>query len=202
MLDFDVGEDPDNRVELVALAAACHEPDPAVRRVAVEARLDIDRFLEFMALERICGHWDGYSLNRNNYRLWFPAQGRGIVLPHGMDQLLGDSEAGLFDHALPLVAAAVMQDDNWRERYHRKLAELIPVVRPIDRWLAAVDARCEELQDVLTEVDADAAAAHRDRVAELKERLVQRADALARLVAAGPPEPVAVTGAAGAEPGD
>ena len=95
-----------------------------------------------------------------------------------------------------------MQDDDWRERYHRKLAELIPVVRPIDRWLAAVDVRRDQLQDVLAEVDADAAAAHRDRVAELKERLVQRADALARLVAAGPTEPVAVTGAAGYPLGD
>ncbi len=196
-LEIDIGEDSDDRVELVALAAACHEPDPAVRRIAVEARLDLDRFLAFMALERICGHWDGYSLNRNNYRLWFPATGRGIFLPHGMDQLFGEPEAGLFDHAPPLVAAAVMQDDGWRERYRRKLAEVMPVVRPIDRWLAAVDARRDQLQDVLAEVDADAAAAHRDRVEELKERLVQRADALARLVAAGPTEPVAVTGAAG-----
>ena len=139
-LEMDVGEDPDDRDDLVGLAAACHESDPAVRRDAIEARLDLDRFLSFMALERICGHWDGYSLNRNNYRLWFPAAGRGIFLPHGMDQLFGDPEAGVFDHASPLVAAAVMQDDRWRDRYREKLGDLVRVVRPVDRWLGEVDA--------------------------------------------------------------
>jgi hypothetical protein len=183
-LEIDIGEDPDDRAELVALAAACHEPDPAVRRAAVEARLDIDRFLAFMALERICGHWDGYSLNRNNYRLWFPAAGRGIFLPHGMDQLFGDPEAGVFDHASPLVAAAVMQDDRWRDRYREKLGDLVRVVRPVDRWLGEVDACHDRIQAILADVDTEAAAAHRDRVAEFKERLVQRFDALDRLVAA------------------
>lgn len=196
-LEMDVGEDSDDRADLVGLAAACHEPDPAVRRAAIEPRLDVDRFLAFMALERICGHWDGYSLNRNNYRLWFPAHGRAVFLPHGMDQLFGDAEAGVYDQAPPLVAAVIMQDDAWRDRYRRKLADLLPVVRPIDRWLAEIDARRDRLQEVLVEIGADAAAAHRDRVAELKERLVQRAAALPRLIAAGPPEPVVVTAEAG-----
>ena len=201
-LEMDVGEDPDDRDELIALAAACHEADPVVRRAAVEARLEVDRFLEFMALERICGHWDGYSLNRNNYRLWFPARGGAIFLPHGMDQLFGDPEAGLYDHAPPLVAAAVMQDDAWRERYRRRLAELVPLVRPIDRWLAEVDERSERLQEVLEGIGAEAAAAHRDRVAELKTRLTARADALARLLAAGPAEPVTVPPEGGQPLGD
>jgi hypothetical protein len=190
-LEMDVGEDPDDRDDLVGLATACHEPDPAIRREAIEARLDLDRFLSFMALERICGHWDGYSLNRNNYRLWFPAAGRGSFLPHGMDQLFGDPEAGVFDHASPLVAAAVMQDDRWRDRYREKLGDLVRVVRPVDRWLGEVDACHDRIQAILADVDTEAAAAHRDRVAEFKERLGQRVDALDRLVAAGPEEPLA-----------
>jgi len=189
-LEMDVGKGPDDRAVLVDLAAACHEPDPGVRRDAIEARLDMDRFLTFMALERICGHWDGYSLNRNNYRLWFPAAGRGMFLPHGMDQLFGDPEAGVFDHATPLVAAAVMQDDHWRERFSERLGELQRLLRPIDRWLDDVDACRDRIQAVLLDVDAEAASAHRERVDELKERLVQRADALARLIAAGPDKPL------------
>jgi len=196
-LEMDVGADPDDRDDLVALAVACHEPDPAVRRAAIETRLDLDIFLAFMALERVCCHWDGYSLNRNNYRVWFPRGGRAVFLPHGMDQLFGGPEAGVYDHAPPLLASVVMQDDAWRERYRRTLGALMPVVRPIDRWLAEVDACSDRLQRVLADVDPKAAAAHRDRVLELKERLVQRADALAGLVAAGPAEPLAVASDAG-----
>jgi hypothetical protein len=144
-LEMDVGEDPDDRDDLVGLAAA----------------------------------------------------GRGIFLPHGMDQLFGDPEAGVFDHASPLVAAAVMQDDRWRDRYREKLGDLVQVVRPVDRWLGEVDTCHDRLQAILADVDIEAAAAHRERVAEFKERLVQRVDALDRLLATGPDEPLALAAEAG-----
>ncbi len=189
-LEMDSGEDPDNRADLIGLATACYQPDPIVRKSLIAERLDIDRFLSFMALERLCGHWDGYTLNMNNYRIYFPAKGKGVFLPHGMDQLFGDPGSGLYDHTPPLVAAAVMQSDEWRGLYRQRIRELARLLRPIDPWIAKIDSLRDRLQPVLESIDPNLAASHLDRVNELKERLSQRADALPELVDHGMQEPL------------
>ena len=188
-LEMDAGDDPDNRSDLVGLATACSQPDPQVRWKEIAARVDIDRFLTFMALERLCGHWDGYTLNMNNYRVYFPPQGKAVFLPHGMDQLFGDPGAGLYDHASPLLAAAVMQNDVWRGQYQARLKSLIPLLRPADRWTARIDEKRERLKPLLESINADQATAHGDRINELKDRLTQRAEALEGLVNDGMPTP-------------
>jgi hypothetical protein len=189
-LEMDSGEDPDNRADLLALSTACYQPEPAVRRSLIAERLDMDQFLSFMALERLCGHWDGYTLNMNNYRIYFPVKGKGLFLPHGMDQLFGDPGAGLYDHTAPLVAAAVMQSDEWRAMYRQRLTELVPLLRPIDPWNAKMDELCDRLRPVLESIDPDLAASHADRVNELKDRLIQRAAALPDLIENGMQEPI------------
>ncbi len=92
-LEMDSGDDPDNRSDLIGLALACYQPDYSVRLKQVAARADMNRFLSFMALERLCGHWDGYTYATNNYRLYFPKKNpQGVFIPHGMDQLFQDPE--------------------------------------------------------------------------------------------------------------
>src|SRR5262249_36204758 len=70
-LGRDSGKGPLDRHDLVALTAACAEADPARRRAALEQCVDIERFLTFMALEALVGHWDGYVSNQNNWRVYF-----------------------------------------------------------------------------------------------------------------------------------
>jgi spore coat protein H len=190
-LEMDAGDDPDDRADLLGLAIACHEPDPAVRWKGMAARIDLDRFVTFMALERLCGHWDGYTMNQNNYRLYFPPGGRGVFLPHGLDQLFGDPGAGLYDPASPQLSAAVLQNDAWRGKYRQELEKLRPLFQPADGWVAKVDAMRARLQPVLESVDADLAAQHGERVAELNQRLRDRAEALEELITNGCPEPLA-----------
>ena len=189
-LELDAGDDPDHRDDLVGLAAACYQPDPQVRWQGIAARVDIDRFLTFMAVERLCGHWDGYTLNMNNYRVYFPPQGKAVFLPHGMDQLFGDSGAGLYDHTTPLLASAVMQNDEWRGKYRERLKTLIPLLRPVERWTAKIDEKRERLKPLLESINTDQATAHGDRITELKDRLTQRAEALEELVNTGMPTPL------------
>ncbi len=74
-LEKDLGDDPDDRSDLVRLRQACAESDPAAQRVALEQAVDIDAFLTFMAFELMACHWDGYVANMNNYRLFMPDQG-------------------------------------------------------------------------------------------------------------------------------
>ncbi len=189
-LEMDAGDDPDNRSDLVGLAAACYQPDAQVRWAQISERLDMNQFLTFMALERLCGHWDGYTLNMNNYRVYFPPQGKGVFLPHGMDQLFSDPGAGLYDHSAPLLAAAVMQNDEWRDQYRERLTKLSQLLRPVDRWLPKIDKKRELLKPILESINADQAAAHGDRVNELKDRLTERAEALEELINHGMPTPV------------
>lgn len=189
-LEMDSGDDPDNRADLLGLAVACHEPDPAVRWKGIAARIDLDRFMTFMALERLCGHWDGYTLNQNNYRLYFPSDGRGVFLAHGMDQLFGDPGAGLYDHASPLLSSAVLQNDAWREKYRKQLEKLLPLFRPGDRWTAKVDDVHARLQPVLESIDHEQAVKLAEKVAELKQRLKERSEALEELVKSGMPQPM------------
>lgn len=189
-LEMDAGSDPNNRADLLGLAIACSEEDPVVRWKGISERLDIDQFLTFMAMERLCGHWDGYTLNMNNYRLYFPPKGGGMFLPHGMDQLFGDPNAGLYDHASPMLAAAVMQNDAWRERYHQRLKKLLPVFQPIEGWHTKIDKVQRRLEAVLKPLNPEKAKAHNKQVQELKQRLAERAKNVADIVKTGPKNPV------------
>ncbi len=150
----------------------------------------MDKFLTFMALERLCGHWDGYTLNMNNYRLYFPLDGKGLFLPHGMDQLFGDPAAGLYDHTQPLLAAAVMQSDDLREAYRDRLRQLAKLFQPVEEWLKKIDAVRARLSPVLAEIDPQLADSHGERVNELKERFRQRVEFLGELVEQGMPTPI------------
>ena len=67
--------------------------DSRQRWQELERLVDVDQFLSFMAIEVMICHRDGYSLARNNYRLYHePSQDRFVFLPHGMDQLFGRSD--------------------------------------------------------------------------------------------------------------
>jgi len=187
-LEMDSGDDPDDRSDLIGLALACHQRDQAVRLQQLADRAEMNRFLSFMALERLCGHWDGYTYNTNNYRLYFPKKPpQGVFLPHGMDQLFQDPGAGLYDSSASLVSQVVLQSDHWRERYQERLKELSGVLSPAEKWLEMIDQRRDKLQPILETIDPDQAAAHRDRVDELKERIQQRFQNLEGLINDGMP---------------
>src|SRR5437667_1238755 len=84
------GDVPD-RADLKALAAAAQEPNPAERVPGLAKVLDVDRFLSFVALEMLTWHWDGYTLKKNNYRVYHdPEADKMIFFPHGMDQMFWD----------------------------------------------------------------------------------------------------------------
>ncbi|MFN9704477.1 MAG: CotH kinase family protein, partial [Planctomycetota bacterium] len=128
-LQRDAGNGPDDRADLQRLARACQGVD-ARREAALQVLIDLPHFLDFLALEAMLGHWDGYSLNMNNYRLWLPTSRPAVFLPHGMDQLFGDSEASVLDHPPGLVASAVLQVPAFRKRYRERLKALLPLVAP------------------------------------------------------------------------
>lgn len=188
-LELDYGPNPGQRSNLVQLASACYQENPRDRWAGIEQKLDMDRFLTFMAMERLCGHWDGYTLNTNNYRLFFPEKAKALFLPHGMDQLFGDPNFGLYDHSHPLLAAAIMQNDAWRARYQNRLRELLPKFRAFERWRPSIETMETRLRLALEKMDSQKAKAFQEQMREWKDRVEKRCRALPELVEKGLGEP-------------
>jgi len=188
-LERDAGHGPKGRRDLRALAEACAPLDLNERWAALERTLDVAKFVRFMALEQLLGHWDGYTGNSNNYRLYIARKGLAEFLPHGMDQLFGDPWATTLELPWSLVAGSVMRRPEWRERYRAELRSQLHRVewRALARATAPVQAR---LQAALARRDRGAAAAQAQRYSELLQRIQERSRFLADEVAAPEPAPL------------
>lgn len=111
--------------DLKALVAACREPDHAKRFAAMDKLLDVDRFVSMMAVEVITGHWDGYGMHNNNYRVYHdPTSGKLVFIPHGMDQMFQNAGVGLDAPGHGLVARALFETPEGRAKYKARLAEI------------------------------------------------------------------------------
>src|SRR5439155_16770413 len=84
------GDFPNDWSRLEALARAIQEPDLTQRLAQIGQVLDVDRFITFVAMEVMLAHWDGYTMNKNNFRVFHDlTSNRLIFLPHGLDQMFG-----------------------------------------------------------------------------------------------------------------
>lgn len=189
-LEKDSGNGPDDHSDLRALQAACLESDPEKRWPAIEGHLNVDAFVNFMALELMTCHWDGYTPNKNNYRIYFaPPEGKARFLPHGMDQVFGDPGLPILEYCEPMVASAVMHNPEWRKRYRERVADLLPLFEP-KRLHERLDLALSRLQPVVTAMGEEFAKAHADRVRELKERITAREPNLREQLQNGDPTPL------------
>ena len=174
-LQKDAGKGPDDRSDLVALLDACREPDLDERWKRIDELLDVDAFIKFMAMELMTCHWDGYTQNKNNYRIYFnPADNKAHFLPHGMDQMFGDTNASILDPPGAIVSSTVMQNPEWRARYREQIRELLPLFEPA-KLHKRVDFLRRRLQPVLAAIDPQQSRDHAERVKEFKERIAARA---------------------------
>lgn len=191
-LEKDAGDGPDDRSDLGHLRAVCESFD-GERAARLESVLDVDAFVDFMALEAMVGHWDGYSNNRNNFRLWCQAQGQAHFLPHGMDQLFGDADASVLDHPSAIAASAVHRHAAWRKLYRKRLTALLPLFRP-GKLVKKVQARAARLQKELRAIDRELASSHKRAVRKLIGRIEARYKSLKKQVKASEPAPLAFRG--------
>ena len=90
--DIDGDDGPRDWSDLKALAKAAQIPEPYVRFQELSKVLDVDRFATYCALQIMTWDWDGYLMNRNNYRVYHdPSSGKMVFLPHGMDQMFWET---------------------------------------------------------------------------------------------------------------
>jgi len=188
-LEKDAGDGPDDGSDIRALREACQEADIDLRWRRIAERLDVEAFLRFMAFEMMACHWDGYTLNKNNYRVYFePQNGLAYFLPHGMDQMFGDPGFPLFEYPEPLVSGTVMQNPEWRSRYRQIVGEMLPLFEP-ERWTPRLAEWRETLRPAIEEMGgAEAVQSHAEQVQDLQQRLATRYDNLRQLIGSPDPE--------------
>ena len=202
LVERDEGKDGVPGADLQSLVAACRREDPAERQAEIAERLDVPAFITFMALEMMSGHWDGYCLGHNNYRVYVdPANdGRVRFLPHGMDQLFGDPGAPILEMPATIVAGAVMQVPEWREAYRARVRELLPLFDAEERLLARLDPAADRIRPAVAATGEEALAAWEEAIADLRGRLRARDESLREQAEAPEPEPIHFDGARRATP--
>ena len=121
-LTLDFGSGLPNKADLKAALAACQEANPEARWQKLQATVDLERFVSMMAVEALTSHWDGYSRNRNNFRIYAePDTGRLVFLPNDLDQLFREPGHSIFEPGENgLVTKAILNTPPARQMFWRR----------------------------------------------------------------------------------
>lgn len=168
-------DDVKDQADLKALLAAAREPDRKVRFDKLEKLLDLDRFISFLALEVITWDWDGYPMNRNNYRVYHdPTRNKIVFIPSGMDQMFGDPNGPILPNFNGFVARSLMETPEGRKRYLTRLGELHRTVLQPEAQAKRLEELQKELQPVLAAFDKEGARQLPGQINALRDRIRQR----------------------------
>lgn len=181
-LDVNSGDQPEDRSDIDRLLRAAMEPDPARRWQQLTEILDTDRFITMLAMDVILCHWDGYGLNRNNYRLYHNRDaGRMIFIPHGMDQMFDyppgrrfPVEGSIQPNMRGQIARAVLATPEGGRRYFERMAELHSSIFRQEAVLARVEQLGQRLRPTLHAYSPQLAAWHQEAVDSLSHRISSR----------------------------
>jgi hypothetical protein len=181
-LEVNSGEHPEDRSDLKALVEAAEEPDLTNRLVRLSRVLDVDRFLTFTALEVMLLHWDGYSMNKNNYRVFHDLEtDRLVFMPHGLDQMFGVRRANPTNTITPqmrgLVARALLQVPEGRRRYLDRMSQLLTNVFRAEILTTRVNEVAAQVRPALAQ-GISGAINYEWAVTALRSRITDRASSM------------------------
>jgi spore coat protein H len=138
--------------------------------------LDTDRFITLLVMSTILWNWDGYSMARNNYRIYHdPGSDRMVFIPHGLDQMFWNPEGSIYPRFQGLLAIAVMRVPQARALYRERLASLHTRVFRVD----ALERRIDQLTTLIGPYRNDAAR----QGARLKVLIKARSNSIAQQLA-------------------
>ena len=173
-LDKDSGDDSTEQPDLKALVKAAQESDPAQRWKKLSPLLDMDRFVSFAACEVLVWHRDGYSMDRNNYRIYHdPASDQMVFLPHGIDALFSKPNGPIWPEWKGLVARAVLGTPDGRQRYRERMAKLLTTAFVPGTLHLRIQELADRVRPSLT--DKEALKAFDAAVTHLRDVIAQRA---------------------------
>jgi hypothetical protein len=147
-LDQDNGTNT-TQADVRGLLIACRVADPAERFRQLNQRLDVARFVSFAAMEMLIGHWDGYTLKTNNYRLYHdPATDQMTFIPHGMDAVFRRLNVPVTPPMRSTVSRALFETPDGRRLYETRLRELCSSVFRIEIITNRIDEALSKLRGI------------------------------------------------------
>jgi spore coat protein H len=167
-LDKDNGAKGDEQPDREKLAAACLEASLQARWSKLNEVLDVDRFLKFMATEVLIDHRDGYSMDRNNFRLYHdPASDKFVFLPHGLDLIFYSRDLSPSRGFSSVLARTLLEIPEGKASYENQIRMLAREFYGDETVLTRVD-------ELWNEIKNDAPAESYEAVTELKRALKAR----------------------------
>lgn len=188
-LEINSGEKTSDRSDLDRLAEAASEPDLARRVERLHRVLDWDRFITLTAMEVMMCHWDGYALNRNNYRLYHdPDTDRMVFMPHGLDQMFGVARSSPTSPIDPgmrgMVAQAVVETPEGHREFLERIVALRRRVFIEEKLTNRVHQLSQRIRPTLAAYGPEIAAEHDAYVEDLCQRIVERARSISEQLGA------------------
>jgi hypothetical protein len=132
------------------------EPDLNKRLAQMSEALDIDRFVSFVAMEVMLAHWDGYTMNKNNFRIFHDlSSNRLVFLPHGLDQMFGvfrsTPETTITPHMKGLTARTLVEIPEGRRLYLERIGQLLTNVFKVEALTNRVHKLAVQLRPMLAD---------------------------------------------------
>lgn len=167
--------DVEKHADLKAVWAAADERDLKKRFEKLEKLLDLDRFISYLCLEVITWDWDGYPMNRNNYRVYHdPQKDKIIFIPSGMDQMFGDPNGTLTPNFQGKIARHLLETPEGKSRYYARMSEIMKTVFDPEAISKRLDELEVRLRPALATVDPGAARDYPNQIRRLREAVKQR----------------------------
>lgn len=184
------GDNEKDHSDRNALADAAKETDPVVRADKLGKVLDVERFLSFIAMDILLWDWDGYALNKNNWRLFHDMdRDKMVFMPHGLDQMLWKPEGAILPRMEGMVARAVVGIPALRKRYFERVRELRNSLFQVESMTHRVMEIAAKIKPIIAEKGSGAANDHDMKVQEFCKALARRCQSLDEQLA-NPIEPL------------
>lgn len=133
--DFELEEGVDGG-ELAALVAALEPATGDDFMPVFEAYFDVERVLDYLALDIVTGNPDGYEALRNNFFAYYaPNAGKWTLLPSGVDRSFVDPNGIPSGHEDPrqgVILTRCMDDDACHDRLYARVEELLDAWEALD----------------------------------------------------------------------
>jgi spore coat protein H len=128
-----------------------------------------------LAMENLTWHWDGYGMNRNNYRVYHePGSDKIIFCLHGMDQMFWEPKGPIFPPQKGFIAMALMEIPEARQLYHERLKALHQTVFSINSLTNGIERLHRQLRPAVSAQGPEALEAYEANVRSVQEAIEKR----------------------------